>query len=1184
MLIRTLLSMKYNENEALESHFLKFDKNLRELQGSGQKMDEAFVVSILLLTLPKSFDSVVMALETVNDEKLSVSFVKSKLLNVEFKRKSIKGEVNEGVAFAGKNNYKYKFNCYNCGRAGHKRSECRVKKQHFNKNRFNFQTKAQHSEQVSSTDEIAFHTEVASLNSCSEGSIKFYLDSGASEHMVNRKEYFTELRKLEKPIKIAVAKQNEVLYAYHSGSINVLSNIDNNFKQVTINDVLLVPDLLYNLFSIRKVEEKAMKVIFQNGMVQICKDNKIVASGSKNEKMYEIKFKLSLNHSAILSMRQDQLWHYRLAHSCKSNLSTLVNQNLADGIDLTTEDLNNFKDVCDSCMAGKQSRLPFKEVIYKRLSRPLELIHSDLCGPITPSTYDNKRYFLTLIDDFTHFTIIYLLSNKSDVTKYVMEYEAKVTAKFNSKIHRFRCDNGGEYVSTHFKNFCIKQGISLEYTTPYTPELNGVAERMNRTILEKARCIIYHSNVNKKLWGEAVLTSAYVTNRCPCRTQSNRIPAEMWSNKRVDLSKLKIFGCKAFIHVPVEKRLKLDSKTKIGIMIGYNTNGYRLWDDKRQEVIISRNVVFDENIYPMKNKPCTQDDMELDDVKVDDIKIDDKNLNEEEFIEESMDEHEEIQNQTLRIRRKPAWHKDYDFGVLALNAESCVEDLPDSYESIIKRSDKDSWLGAINDELNSLEENKTWTITELPKGKKQIDSKWIFKIKRDSSGNILNYKARLVAKGFQQKEGEDFVETYAPVAKLTTIRIMLALINEKSLYAHQMDVKTAFLNGFLKEEVYMKLPQGYHINQSNKVCKLDKALYGLKQASKCWNDRFHNFISNIGFKRSDSDYCLYTNQNVNTNTSYLLIYVDDIIVISTHIHEMHQIKKQLMDEFKMTDGGELNYFLGLHIERTNEGLVINQIQYLKNLLKRFNMEEAYPTTNPMEIKLNLSTQMDNIACDKPYKQLIGCIMYAMIGTRPDLCYSVSYFSRFQSHPTELHWKHLKRVLRYIKGTINYKLHFSKHNSKSILDGFVDADWGNDINDRRSTTGYFIILFGNTISWSSKKQRTVAISSTESEYMAISDIVTEILWIKSILVFLQIDVSEPTIIHEDNQSSIKLAQNPEHHKRTKHIDVKFHFIREKIQNGDIQLKYVNTLEQLADILTKSLPNIKLVKTVSNIGLL
>lgn len=342
-----------------------------------------------------------------------------------------------------------------------------------------------------------------------------------------------------------------------------------------------------------------------------------------------------------------------------------------------------------------------------------------------------------------------------------------------------------------------------------------------------------------------------------------------------------------------------------------------------------------------------------------------------------------------------------------------------------------------------------------------------------------------------------------------------------------MDVKTEFLNGYLDEEIYMALPEGFKDNKDTKyVYKLNKSLYGLKQASKCWNEIFHTYITKLGFQRSDNDYCLYINTQSDEGLSYLILYVDDILIASKHLYEVNNIKDNLKKEFDMTDGGELNFFLGIHIKRNHDTLEIDQIQYLKNVLKKFNMEDSHPISTPMEHKLNLVYDKNDEICDKPYKQLIGCLMYAMLGTRPDLCHAVSYFRRYQSHPTEQHWIHLKRVLSYIKGSLNHKLCYKKSiNMPQVLSVYVDADWGNDINDCRSTTGYLIKLYGCTISWYSRKQQTVAILSTESEYMAVSDAICEVLWIRSLISFLNLNVSEPTLLYEDNQSCIKFSIKP-----------------------------------------------------------
>jgi hypothetical protein len=416
---------------------------------------------------------------------------------------------------------------------------------------------------------------------------------------------------------------------------------------------------------------------------------------------------------------------------------------------------------------------------------------------------------------------------------------------------------------------------------------------------------------------------------------------------------------------------------------------------------------------------------------------------------------------SVRVKSKPKYLDDY--AVLALNAEAFLDDVPETFEEIESREDREQWTHAIQEEITALESNHTWDMVKLPAGKRAIDGKWIFKIKTDCKGGQERYKARLVIKGCSQRRGLDYKETYAPVARLTTVRTLLAIILEEDLYAYQMDVKNAFLHGTLKEEIYMKPPSGYHCQQ-NLVCRLRKTLYGLKQAPRAWNETFNDYVKSLGFKNSETDKCLYVNEK-GSYKLYLLLYVDDIIIAGDDMKKIQDVKLTLSSRFHMKDLGELQSFLGINITRTNDKLYINQALYAQKLLKRFGMEDCKSAKTPMEIKPPEDEAVEIIDKLKPYRELVGCLMYLMLTTRPDLSTAVNYFSRYQSNATEAHWKGLKRILRYVRGTTELGLLYCK-GGKDALIAYSDADWGGS-SDRKSTTGYLCKVFDNTVCWTTK---------------------------------------------------------------------------------------------------------------------
>ena len=499
--------------------------------------------------------------------------------------------------------------------------------------------------------------------------------------------------------------------------------------------------------------------------------------------------------------------------------------------------------------------------------------------------------------------------------------------------------------------------------------------------------------------------------------------------------------------------------------------------------------------------------------------------------------------------------------------ERKLPEIPTSYGELKNRDDCDQWLRAVNEELKSMETNGVWTLTACPDGVRKLKSKWVFRIKEDENGQAVRCKARLVAKGYQQRAGIDYEETYAPVAKLPTVRTVLAVGVQYGFHFHQMDVKTAFLHGKLKEEIYMAVPEGVDARPGT-VCRLMKSLYGLKQSPRFWNDRFNQQIVKMGFERSRHDYCLYV-KCTEDDELYIILYVDDLLIVGRKIESISELKKKLSRTFSMTDCGEARYFLGIKLDlnRNTGTLRLSQKAHVEKILRRFRMTDCNSTKTPMEKKLVL--RREGKPYDGPYREMLGSLMYLMLCVRPDICFPVGYMGRFQHKPTDEHFQSLKRIIKYLKGTSDVTLDFKKNTKASPLIGYADADWATDTEDRKSVSGYIFQVFGCTVSWSSKKQSTVATSSSEAEYVALSAAATEALWLSGILEDLKMkDPKAPVELREDNQGCIGMARNPET-KRSKHIDIKHHFIRDHVAAGHLTIEHVPTQDQLTDLMTKPL---------------
>ncbi len=515
------------------------------------------------------------------------------------------------------------------------------------------------------------------------------------------------------------------------------------------------------------------------------------------------------------------------------------------------------------------------------------------------------------------------------------------------------------------------------------------------------------------------------------------------------------------------------------------------------------------------------------------------------------------------------------------------ESEPLTYEDALSCSSKHKWEEAINSELDSLNENKTWEISKLPEGKNALRTKWVFKIKSNSNNEPERYKARLVAKGFDQVEGIDYSETFSPVVKIQSIRVLLAIAINEGLFVHHIDISTAFLYGSLDEEVYIEPPEGLQQKlKPDSVLKLNKALYGLKQASRSWNKTIVSFLNDLNFKQLQTDNCIFYSKFL-----IIAIYVDDFIIIGADEMKIVEFKINISNKFKTKDLGRINCILGLQIEYLNtETVMIHQKKYIEKIIKAFKLQDTKETDIPLQPNhklsaelLNEDEQLRNFIEPEKYRKAIGSLIYLMISTRPDISYSVSVLSRFMQKPRELHWRFVKRLLRYIKTTKNYCIIYRKNKTKnSELLGYSDADYAGSVEDRKSTSGYVFTYNNCIVTWNSAKQKTVSLFSTEAEYVALTTAIKEALWLEQLLSELNRSQKEIKMFC-DNKSTICLTKNPEFHSRSKHIDIRYHFIKEKIKEKKINIEYISTEDMLADIFTKAVPRIKHYKAIELLSL-
>ena len=680
------------------------------------------------------------------------------------------------------------------------------------------------------------------------------------------------------------------------------------------------------------------------------------------------------------------------------------------------------------------------------------------------------------------------MQEKSEALPAFKSFKALAENETGRTIKILRSDRGGEYNSKDFESFCALHGIRRQLTTAYTPQQNGVSERKNRTILNMVRSMLAKSLGPKVFWPEAINWSVHILNRSPTFAVQNMTPEEAWSGRKPSVDHLRIFGCIAFAHIPDEKRKKLDDKSEKCVFLGVSevSKAYKLFNPFTKKIIISRDVVFDEEkTWNWVNNSSRQQPIPV-------------SFDEEEQKESNQQlQPSHLQLQPLdsphttsprsptitasegaprpqRSKKRPAWMTDYEVrGIVQTDdANDTIAHYalfsdcePISLQEAMKEQ---KWQKAMDAEIASIEKNNTWELTDLPRGQKTIGVKWVFKTKLNEKGEIDKHKARLVAKGYKQEFGVDYKEVFAPVARLDTIRLVVSMAAQNSWPIFQLDVKSAFLHGDLQEQVYIEQPPGY-VQQGNeeKVYRLNKALYGLKQAPRAWYSRIDAYFAKEGFHKCPYEHTLFTKIGDRGKFLIVCLYVDDLIYTGNDKAMIDAFKQSMMNEFDMSDLGLMHYFLGIEVAQTAAGVFISQKKYAQMILDRFEMKNCNSVATPTEYGLKLLKNPGGKKIDSTfYKQIVGSLMY-LTATRPDIMHAVSLISRYTESPTEFHLLAAKRILRYLKGTIDFGIWYKKGGKSAppSLIGFTDSDYAGDLDDRKSTSGYVFMIGVGAVSWS-----------------------------------------------------------------------------------------------------------------------
>jgi hypothetical protein len=1040
--------------------------------------------------------------------------------------------------------------------------------------------------------------------------IEMYADSGASRHMVSSDVTLENTRSDIRTITTASGQTKST----HSGDFGSLKN------------VLSVPGLTKGLFSIPVAcstgkiaifDEFGFKLYDKND-IEIKSASKPVLDGSLDSGSYILKIPKQCiykgeQETALVADAYPEnkytLWHQRLCHSSANIIRTMKNLNTVKGITFQKNDITKHKSacVCAGCAQGKMTLRPVRRLPAKSDSfatpAPGRLVCADLLvSPIVSN--GGNTCALVIVDVDTKYYWVYTMKSKDEALLKFQDWLNWMTKK-NIKIQSFttlRTDNGGEFVGVDFSNLLKNQNITHEFSPPYMHVY--LAERAIRSLQDAARSSLYGASVNVKFWAEALACACYTLNRLPDKSDLSKSRYERFFGEKPDMSNIRTFWCVVWSKIYDEVRKKWSPQAYKGIFIGYDDTHpktWKIWNTETKKVVYTYSAVFDETMNSNPQLSETQlAALNLELSSIFDSVIDPSNLRSHTISPAHVvPEVNVTTSEQQPVRRSARIAANYAFIDPELAFSSALENrilhaaelkTPTSQKSASMSPEADFWHEAEAKEVESLAKNDTFIIEERMSNMRVLGCKWIYKIKENLDGTVARFKVRITALGNLQRSGFDYQETFAPVVRYSTVRVLMAVAAARNLLLHQMDVDTAFLYGKMpiSNPIYVTVPKGYpipqHLEGKELVARCNKSIYGLKQSPRLWNENLQNTMRKFGFTKSEYDECLFVKRS-NGEELYVAIFVDDLIIAGSSLTYINDFKNLLKKEYSMKDIGELKYFLGMEVIRdyTKGTITLSQHKYCMDVLRRFGMLNCNPSPIPIDPKVKLSVSMAPKTPEEikksekfEYREIIGSCMYLMVSTRPDISFAVSKLAQFLNCHGPSHHTAAIQLLRYLKGTSKMGITYGLDKTPLKLTGYSDADWASNIDSRRSTTGYVFFLSGGAISWKSKNQPTVALSSTEAEYMALTSSAQEAMALQNILSDFNIDISAPVLIYEDNQGAIAMSINPVLHQTSKHIHIKHHFIREKVNDGNIVVNYISTEKMLADMFTKALSKIILYK--------
>ena len=1232
-LYTSLTKLRMADNENVTDYLIKAENTITALRDAGETLSDGLTVAMILNGLPDSFKPLAVHV-TQNEGTVTFTDFKRRLRIYEESEKMnmtvsadnvMKMHVRQGhgsskTPTSSRKDDDASVTCYRCGMKGHKARKCyrRVWCGHCKNNthqeslckKKGGQDNARKVVEEQNDDQDHFFKVKHIKNERLPDNVKkkgIMVDAGATSHIVNDIRKFKSFDSSFQPEthSVELADGTKCSGIAQQRGTAMICLLDNAGRQhsAQLRDALYMPSYPQDIFSVARATNGGATITFKKG------DSRMI---TKDSSRFDIHENGNLYYLPTVEESVDkckgchdiQTWHEILGHCNYDDVQKL--QGVVKGMEIKGG-VGKPAQLCEVCTHGKFTQTRNREP-DRKAKKPLELVHTDLAGPMQTQSIEGHKYAQSFTDDYSGTMFVYFLKSKSDAVQATEKFLADVAPY--GEVKCIRSDNGTEFTCRDFQTLLTKNKIRHETSAPYSPHQNGTAERGWRTLCEMSRCLLLESQLPNKLWNYAMQTAAYVRNRCYSR-RTKKTPYELFTGREPNIAKLQKFGSTCFAYK--QEKGKLDSRCQEGIFIGYDKNSpaylvYYLDSEKVQKhrlVKFTTKTVKEKETQTSESytqygdrdvQPWTDDSEKRDggeNVPDQDIQGDiSETLPEQtECIQPGKTTENVIRRNPPRIRKKPVRLQEFETEDAEDKLQACVDscyraicDIPQTYQDAIVSTKSRHWKNAMNDEMRSLEENETFSLTKLPPGKQAVGGRWVYTLKSDIDGSD-RYKARFVAKGYSQKPGTDYEETFSPTADMTSVRVVMQKAAQENLILHQMDVKTAYLHAPIDREIYIQQPEGYEKKSEADemlVWKLQKSLYGLKQSGRNWNAMLHTCLSENGFVQNPADHCVYTRENQNEKV-ILIIWVDDLILAASDESVLKSVKSMLTERFQMKDLGKMKHFLGIDFDQAEGQVKMSQKKYISKILERFEMQDCKSRETPCELKLEYTENAEKMKDPRKYREAVGSLIYLSTCTRPDINFVVSKLSQHFAEPTLEHWSTVKHVLRYLKGTAEQELCFKRNETEKLgLRVYSDADWASDVTDRRSTTGYCVSLSegSSLISWKTRKQPTVALSTCEAEYMSLASAIQECIYLEQLLQGIDNYQYAQTKVYEDNQGTIALSRNPVNRQRCKHIDIKYHFIRETVNAGKVILEYCPTEQMIADVMTKPATKLKLKKFAQN----